>query len=397
MRLFSLAAAAIAVLLEGSGLPLADVGVFDPQDHPDLMASIPPAYTEKVVDVLQGSKGNWEELARALREVGPEGRETMAMLISDLGAPDRFFATGSLLMEHVEYVSTVGERVRYPVPGSQEEVFRTELLSPRIGTEWIEPWRKALYERFYPLVKDARRPEEAARILNRWTAEHMEIHPAWQARWSQTPVMTLRGKGGDEASIAVFTVAALRSVGIPSRMASVDFLGDTVGGAVWVEFFNGAGWLPLYPHDVSGFGDFGRMAEAHRRAVPFVYAGEKNVTEQYTEMGTLRVHVVGEGGKSLPDSVREKGLKLSVNVFNDGAWRSVTDRMGWSFTPDEDGFIEIRLGVGAYLLEAATRESPLGVGDVLIGTSKRASLIALRRITVEGNKTTEVRVEMNGE
>ena len=346
--------------------------LFEPSRHIELLNLISPADTNRVVEVLKQSGANWQELAGALQQVKPEYREGMVALISTLRSVDLFSCTSRGLLEEVEYAYQAKEEVSYKVP---EDTFKEYVLPSRIHAEWFMAWRKKLYGKFHPMVKQARTVQETAKIVNRWVDKNIELKPMWVGRWPQAPVLTLRGKGGDQISVAVFTVAVLRSVGIPGRVATkIEFFGDFPCGVTWVEFFSGQKWLSLYPHDPAQFANFDKLSREYPKAIPLVYAGGRrrweDVTASYTSIGTLKVVM------AVPDS-GGKSIDFSVGAFSDGSWRTVTDHMGLSFTADSTGAFQMKLGIGDYLAEAEIDKY----------------VIFLKRFSIEKDKTTYIEIK----
>ena len=91
-------------------------------------------------------------------------------------------------------------------------------------------WRRPLWEEFYPRIRHENSPAEAARIVARHLAERLtvvalpglphEVLDIWRRQIT------------DQAGLAIINVAALRSVGVPARLARE--------GAA--EFWDGAKW-----------------------------------------------------------------------------------------------------------------------------------------------------------
>ncbi len=361
--------AVLVVLFLVPTLVLATEG-FTPSQNPELMRLIPPPDTSKVAKTLQRAGTNWQELAKALQQVKPEYRPGMIALISPLRSVDLFSPTAEVLLQEVNYAYKARQELPWQIT---EEEFERYVLPFRISSEWFIPWRAELYGQFHSMVKGTSTAIEMARIVNRWVEDNTEVQSRWGGRWPQAPILTLRGRGGNQVSVTLFTVAVLRSIGIPSRLVRVDFFGDSPGGTAWVEILSDGQWLPLYPHHPADLGDFGRLNREHPRAIPLVYADRKeNVTAHYSPMGTLKVAIT-----ALDSLSRGEGsIDLSVGVFNDGSWRTVTDRMGFSFAPDSTGAFQIELGVGDYLAEAEIDKY----------------LVFLKRFSIEKDKTTCIEI-----
>jgi hypothetical protein len=134
-----------------------------------------------------------------------------------------------LLLEHVELAGYNRELINWQL---DDKVYRDFVLSPVITGNAGEPlnWRRPLWEEFYPRIRHESSPEEAAKIVARHLRERMTIapdypgHPGVETMW--------RGQIVNPSDFEIVYTAALRSVGVPSRL-------DARKRA---EFSDGKGW-----------------------------------------------------------------------------------------------------------------------------------------------------------
>ena len=91
-------------------------------------------------------------------------------------------------------------------------------------------WRRPLWEEFYPRIRHESSPDDAAKIVVRHLRERVTI-AALPNLPHDVPAIWLR-QITDEASFEIIYVAALRSVGVPTRLNSQH----------QAEFWDGTKW-----------------------------------------------------------------------------------------------------------------------------------------------------------
>ncbi len=133
------------------------------------------------------------------------------------------------LLEHVRLAGYNRELVNWQV---DDKMYRDYVLSPVITGNPDEQlnWRRSLWEEFYPRIRRENSTEDAARIVVRHLRERVTIAAA-SSLPQDVPVIWLK-QITDEAGFQIIYVAALRSVGVPSRLDSQH----------QAEFWNGDQW-----------------------------------------------------------------------------------------------------------------------------------------------------------
>ncbi len=133
------------------------------------------------------------------------------------------------LLEHVELANYNRELINWKL---DEQVYREFVLSPQIdpAADGELNWRRPLWENFYPRIRKEQDQAAAAEIVARFLRERVTIVPRdglpsavaeiWQRQIT------------NERGFEVVYVAALRSVGVPSRLGAE-------GRAV---FWSGSAW-----------------------------------------------------------------------------------------------------------------------------------------------------------
>jgi len=338
---------------------------FNPDEQPDLLALAQEAQRDSLAKSLITAGGNWEVLANALRRASPEMRPAVVGLILRMPPVDRAEITSEALLDHVCSTLKAKSMVPYPVP---EEMFLDYVLNFRLDFEPVEAWREQLFDLFYPMIEGAKSAAEAARIVNRWIAERMSEIPPQEIR--QTPLVTLRGGKGSAVDLCILTGAALRAVGIPTRMAYIYALGEDPGGTGWLEVFVEDRWNPVYPLEAEDFGNFvkievGRPHNVTRVSTVYGPCHEghstdaQDLTVRYTETGQL---VVDVKGKTEDD-------RIGISVFNDGSWIPI-------------------------VAEAKPGTFMLGDGEYLVTAGRRDQQVVVKRVNIRPDETTQCIIEL---
>jgi predicted esterase len=138
------------------------------------------------------------------------------------------------LLVHVELAGYNRELINWQVDETNYQDF---VLSPAIEPSTLNSqlstslnWRRPLWEEFYPRIRHESSPDDAAKIVVRHLRERVTI-AALPNLPHDVPAIWLR-QITDEASFEIIYVAALRSVGVPTRLNSQH----------QAEFWDGTKW-----------------------------------------------------------------------------------------------------------------------------------------------------------
>ena len=121
-----------------------------------------------------------------------------------------------------------------------ELLFRHFVLPMRVNNEPLDESRALFYDELKARVQGLTM-EEAILEINHWCHEHVTYQPS-DARTSSPlqSIRTSRGRCGEEST---FTVAALRSVGIPARQVYTPRWAHTDDNHAWVEAWADGRWV----------------------------------------------------------------------------------------------------------------------------------------------------------
>lgn len=240
--------------------------------------------------------------------------------------------------------------------GIPEEIFLEDVLHYRINEEEIKPCRKFFYEKLAGRI-EGMDMKNAILEVNYWCAQEM-TYQATDARTSSAWDSYQKGYGrcGEES---VFTVNALRSVGIPARQVYAPLWAHCDDNHAWVEVWCDGEWHYLGACEPEAVLDKGWFTNASSRAMMVQsrsfcnYSGGetmgteditviRNQLSRYADTKTITVRVEDLDGCPV------EGAKILVEVLNYSAFGPIS-RM---FT-GADGTAKLETGLGSLHLFAS--------------------------------------------
>ena len=232
--------------------------------------------------------------------------------------PDMADNSGEFFLQNVDY----SLKARNEMPwGSKipDREFRHFVLPVRINNEYLDGYRKVFYEELKDRVKNLSM-KDAILEINHWCHEKATYQPSDSRTHSPlATVYTAIGRCGEEST---FTVAALRSMGIPARQIYTPRWAHTDDNHAWVEAWADGKWYFLgacEPEPVLNLGWFNAPASRGmmmNTRVAGNYDGpeevisrppgytEINVTSNYAPVDTITVTVKDSGCHSHLPSVQ---------------------------------------------------------------------------------------------
>ena len=299
-----------------------------------------------------------EEILCQMEQCSEEERILMkflygTMLLRDVGVYDfkvfyGFVRHALMLREHMDWCRELSE-----------EMFLHDVLYYRINTEQITDCRGFFYDCLKDRIKGLS-AEQAVLEVNYWCAE--------QGTYQSTDGRTIspmtfyncgNGRCGEES---VFTVTALRSVGIPARQVYTPRWAHCDDNHAWVEVYVNGDWHFLGACEPEEVLDKGWFTNASSRAMIVHtrrfsdYGAEKagygedcigrdgcvrfyNVTSHYAKTRNWKFQVVDTDGNPV------ECAKISVQLMNMAEHSQVAEL--WT---DEQGIAQIQMGSGSFYL-----------------------------------------------
>lgn len=162
---------------------------------------------------LSLSRGNWNEVYSFIKNLDPKDITVGMALLGTLREKDFRDATAAVLADHLSRIDS------FPalIDPKDLKTFDSYVLSPRIGREFITPWRSFLQDvfSFEEIGFFRNNPQNIANWLKEFVTLDKESN---YYRVPLSPESVYRIRMADEYSMAVFFVAACRSFGIPARL-----------------------------------------------------------------------------------------------------------------------------------------------------------------------------------
>ena len=179
-----------------------------------------------------------------------------------------------------------------------EDVFLHYVLPLRVNNENLDSFRIVYYDEIRQRVHNMG-IHEAALEINHWCHEKVVYQPA-DIRTSapMSTILSARGRCGEEST---FTVAALRTAGIPARQVYTPRWAHTDDNHAWVEIWDDGQWFYMGACEPEPVTDFGWFTEPARRAMLIhtksfgaSLSGENAVTrnKNFTEVNNLSKYAI---------------------------------------------------------------------------------------------------------
>ena len=180
---------------------------------------------------------NADELTQLLETQEGNTLQYLNFLLENSSNNDLAVLTEDYLMTNIEFAI---KSKKFKYANYSEDIFKHFVLPHRVSQEPLEDWREIFYTELKPLVEEVENIEEAAILVNLWALEQMTFKQT--SGRDQAPLTTIkRGIGRCEEMMIIY-IAAARSVGIPTRTASVPFWNFTNNNHAWVEIWTPDGW-----------------------------------------------------------------------------------------------------------------------------------------------------------
>lgn len=255
--------------------------------------------------------------------------------------------------------------------------WRHFVLPVRVNNENLDLSRPAFYAELRDRVRNLSMAEAILEV-NHWCHEKVAYQPS-DARTS-SPLATVcnaLGRCGEEST---FTVAALRSVGIPARQVYTPRWAHTDDNHAWVEAWADGKWHfigacePEAVLDLAWFNAPASRGMLMNTKVTGAYDGPEevlsrnanytqiNVTSNYAPVDVKRVLVYDVAGQPV------KGAKVNFSLYNYAEFYPVAVR-----TTDSRGYVELTAGLGDMIVWASDG-SRFGLAKTENGDTLRLTL-----------------------
>ena len=259
-----------------------------------------------------------------------------------------------------------------------EELFRHFVLPHRISQEpFVNQWRKQFLNELQPLVKDLTM-SNAALEVNHWCLSKATFQQT--SGRDQDPLTTIRTGYGRCEEEMIFTIAAMRSIGIPARQCYTPYWAHADNNHAWVEVWTDGEWSYLgacEPAQNLSEAWFTRSAGRAMLVVSTAYGeyyGDEPVLKRYSRSTTINsTAVYGDVRKVSIELFNHKGKpqadqRVIFNLFNYGGFMPAI-----ALNTDEFGRCELVSGYGSWIVSSGETNN-IGIIDV----SGNADLVELK-------------------
>ena len=304
-------------------------------------------------------------------------REALMFLYAYMPIGDVTDYSGDYYLENVR----LSGQTRTEMPwGDQipDELFRHFVLPIRVNNENLDDSRRVFYGELKDRVKHLSM-KDAILEVNHWCHEKVVYRPS-DARTSSplASVKTAYGRCGEEST---FTVAALRSVGIPARQVYTPRWAHTDDNHAWVEAWADGEWYffgACEPEPVLNLGWFNAPASRGMLMHTKVfgrYNGPEEImleTPNYTEINVIGnyaptakavVTVTDANGKPV------SGAKVDFKVYNYAEFYTVATKYTGT-----DGRASLTAGKGDMLVWASA-DGAFGFSKLSFGKEDTLNLV----------------------
>ena len=320
-----------------------------------------------------------------------EEREALSFLYAYMPLGDITDYSGDYFLKNVR----TSFLARHEMPWGEkvpEEIFRHFVLPVRVNNENLDESRMVFYEELKDRVKGLSL-YDAVLEVNHWCHEKVIYTPS-DSRTSSplASVKTAYGRCGEEST---FTVAALRSVGIPARQVYTPRWAHTDDNHAWVEAWVDGKWYffgACEPEPVLNLGWFNAPASRGMLMHTKVFGKYKGIEEimlqtplyteinvigNYAETSKITVTVKDVDGQIVPNA------RIEFKVYNYAEFYTVANKFS-----DAKGQTYLTAGKGDMLVWAS-KDGRFGFEKVSFDKDKEITL------TLDKDDCTGMEVEMD--
>lgn len=185
---------------------------------------------------------NGEELLTALKKAPKEQKEGMAFLIAYMPEGDRDTLKSEFLLEEVDWAYQARETFPW-AKALPDSVFYNDVLPYASMNEQREPWRAMFWEMLYPLVDSVTDVRAAIDTINKQLQHLVKVeYNTKREKPNQSPRESMRQGMASCSGLSVLLTDALRTMGIPSRIAGTPLWVSKEGNHNWSEVWIDGQW-----------------------------------------------------------------------------------------------------------------------------------------------------------
>jgi transglutaminase-like putative cysteine protease len=282
-------------------------------------------------------------------------REALEFLVAYMPLSDLADYDGNFFLANADIALRTQSEAKWgkDIP---EDIFLHYVLPIRINNENLDSFRIACYNELMNRVK-GKDITDAALEINHWCHEKVSYQPSDDRTSApMSTILSARGRCGEEST---FTVAALRTVGIPARQVYTPRWAHTDDNHAWVEIWVNGNWYYMGACEPEAVLDRGWFTEPARRAMLVhtksfgALLGNENAINRnnnYTDVNNLEKYAVT---KKLAVKVVDKDLVPVENALVEYQLYNYAEFYPLAVVPtDKYGISQFETGLGDLLIWA---------------------------------------------
>lgn len=185
---------------------------------------------------------NGKELLAALKKAPKGQKEGMAFLIAYMPEGDRDTLTADFLLGEVGWAYKARETFPW-AKALPDSIFYNDVLPYASMNERREPWRAMFWEKLYPLVEGMTDIRAALNTINKQLQYIVKVeYNTKREKPNQSPAESMRQGMASCSGLSVLLTDALRTMGIPSRIAGTPMWVSREGNHNWSEVWIDGKW-----------------------------------------------------------------------------------------------------------------------------------------------------------
>jgi len=201
---------------------------------------VPIEYQKDVLLSLRKSGRNGWEFIKAIESTSPQEREGLAFLVANMPSRDLVALRASFLLEN----DTLAYQVMSEIPWGKDipkEIFLNNILPYASLNERRDSWREDFHQRFINIAKTSKTIDQTVEALNKYVFDTLQVSYSADKRPKpdQGPYESTEAHYASCTGLSILLTDALRSVGIPARIAAIAMWPDESGNHTWVEIWDG--------------------------------------------------------------------------------------------------------------------------------------------------------------
>jgi Transglutaminase-like superfamily len=178
--------------------------------------------------------------AWAGQDLSPQQQEGLAFLRANMPDSDLKALKKKFLIADVRLAYQAMDEVPWgrDIP---KEIFLNDVLPYASLNERRDHWRKDFYRRFIKIAVKSKTIDQAVVALNKYVFDTLYVSYSADRRPKpeQSPYESMRAHYASCTGLSILLTDALRSVGIPARIAAITMWPDASGNHTWVEIWDG--------------------------------------------------------------------------------------------------------------------------------------------------------------